>query len=453
MRSRVKACVLLSANFPSDQIKMGEPTVEDGSSKKVKLEQSESEGPEAKKVKVENETENENGVEVKTEEGVEAKKENGAKVDIQTAEEKGEPGLDFTIANQIEYYFGNINLPKDKFLQEQIKLEEGWVPLDVMLRFQRLAQLSKKADTIAAALRKCSTLMEVNEDGTKIRRSPNKPLPEMNEEWQKRLNERTVYCKGFPQSLTSIGDYLDFFKPFGPVEHINLRKYVDRSTKKLMFKGTAYILFETKEAADNFLALDGVKFQGTELITMTHAAHSEEKKKEKDERWGKKVKKDNNATEDKDKDKNKGKGKELNKGCIVKISDIKDEELSRDVIKSTLTGLGAAVAFVQYNTGDKEALVRLMSKEDGAATEFLKKLTESGEKVKFGEEEMAVSVVEGEEEEAFLQRSRESFDKSSKFHNKKGHKHHKGGHNKFRGHKRGRSPARDGPPAKKEATS
>ncbi|KAK3909494.1 La protein-like protein [Frankliniella fusca] len=454
---------------------MGEPTVEDSSvAKKVKLEQSDTEGPEAKKLKVENseiengvevkkendsevkkendsEVKKENDSEVKKENDSEVKKENGAKCDTQTEEEKGVPGIDEIITHQIEYYFGNINLPRDKFLQEQIKLDDGWVPLEVMLRFQRLAKLSKKPETITSALKKHSSLMEVSEDGTKIRRSPNKPLPEMNEEWQKQLNERTVYCKGFPQSLVVMSTYLDFFKPYGPVEHINLRKYLDRTTKKLIYKGSAYILFETKEAADKFLSLESVKFEETELIRMTHAAHTAEKKKEKDERWGKKVKKDNANAEQNEKEKNNVQGKDLSKGCILKISEIKDEELSRDTIKTTLVGLGANVAFVQYSKGDKEALVRLASKEDGAATEFVKKLADNGEKVKFGEDEMAVTVLEGEEEEAFLKRSRESFQASRQ--NRKGHKHHKGGHKNFRGHKRGRSPAKDGPPAKKEASS
>ncbi|XP_004417755.1 PREDICTED: lupus La protein homolog, partial [Odobenus rosmarus divergens] len=30
------------------------------------------------------------------------------------------------ICHQIEYYFGDFNLPRDKFLKEQIKLDEGW---------------------------------------------------------------------------------------------------------------------------------------------------------------------------------------------------------------------------------------------------------------------------------------------------------------------------------------
>ena len=37
----------------------------------------------------------------------------------------------------LQYYFGDFNLPRDKFLKEQIKLDEGWVPLEIMIKFNR----------------------------------------------------------------------------------------------------------------------------------------------------------------------------------------------------------------------------------------------------------------------------------------------------------------------------
>jgi lupus La protein len=62
--------------------------------------------------------------------------------------------------NLLQYYFGDINLPRDKFLQEQIKLEDGWIPLEVMLKFKRLASLTTDPDVIVTAL-EASEVMEV----------------------------------------------------------------------------------------------------------------------------------------------------------------------------------------------------------------------------------------------------------------------------------------------------
>jgi lupus La protein len=51
-------------------------------------------------------------------------------------------------------------LPRDKFLQEQVKLGDGWVPLEVMLKFKRLSNLTTDCDVIVTAL-EASDLMEV----------------------------------------------------------------------------------------------------------------------------------------------------------------------------------------------------------------------------------------------------------------------------------------------------
>ncbi|OBS58574.1 hypothetical protein A6R68_10296, partial [Neotoma lepida] len=50
--------------------------------------------------------------------------------------------LEAKICHQIEYYFGGFNFPQDKFLKEQIKIDEVWVPLDIMIKFNKLNQLT-----------------------------------------------------------------------------------------------------------------------------------------------------------------------------------------------------------------------------------------------------------------------------------------------------------------------
>lgn len=104
--------------------------------------------------------------------------------------------LEKQIIRQVEYYFGDINLPRDKFLQGQIKEnEDGWVPLEVMLKFKRLANISDDAKVIAEALEKSEEkVVLVNDDKTKVRRNPEKPLPENNEAHIKKLQERSGMC-------------------------------------------------------------------------------------------------------------------------------------------------------------------------------------------------------------------------------------------------------------------
>ena len=72
--------------------------------------------------------------EVKTENGAEKK---NATYNLDTLEGK--------IVRQVEHYFGDYNLPRDKFLKETIKSDDGWVSMEIMLKFQRLSSLSQDA--------------------------------------------------------------------------------------------------------------------------------------------------------------------------------------------------------------------------------------------------------------------------------------------------------------------
>jgi len=66
--------------------------------------------------------------------------------------------------------------------------------------------------------------LQVSDDKKKIRRSPQLPLPVMNEERRQELMSRTVYCKGFPRDNTTLDNLLEFFSPHGPIENIQVMK-------------------------------------------------------------------------------------------------------------------------------------------------------------------------------------------------------------------------------------
>lgn len=61
--------------------------------------------------------------------------------------------------------------------------------------------------------------LQISEDETEIRRDPNKPLPEMNEERRAEMATRTLYVKGFAKE-TKLDDILDFFNKLTVVENI-----------------------------------------------------------------------------------------------------------------------------------------------------------------------------------------------------------------------------------------
>lgn len=185
-------------------------------------------------------------------------------------------------------------MQRDKFLIEQTKLDEGWVPMTVMLNFKLLANLSKNTDVILKALED-SDLMEISDDRKKIRRSPKQPIPEYNEQYRKAQEARTVYVKGFPLTDTSIDKLKVFFALYKPFETIvasileilyfsfiykifpedfdrlddflisQMRKYQDKD-KNFKFKGSIFIQFNTLDGAKTFMAVESMKYEDTELI-------------------------------------------------------------------------------------------------------------------------------------------------------------------------------------------
>ena len=122
------------------------------------------------------------------------------------------PELVKNIVRQVEYYFSDFNLPRDKFLREEIRKDDGWVTLKTLMTFNRLARLSKDAKVICGALRESSELMEVSKEGDKVRRSEDKPLPDDADAFRKETAARTVYAKGFPADVTTIDQLIKFFE-------------------------------------------------------------------------------------------------------------------------------------------------------------------------------------------------------------------------------------------------
>lgn len=347
--------------------------------------------------------------------------------------------LNQDIIKQVEYYFGDMNLPRDKYLQEQIKLDDGWVPLDVMITFHRLAKLSTDSIVISSALLKSdSGLLEVSEDGKKIRRNPENPLPEINEERRKELVTRTIYAKGFPKDA-NIDHCLQFFKDYPDVENLIMRKYQNKSTKEWCFKGSVFVTFKTKEQAENFLQIENITHGETELIKMWQADYIQTKQAEFEERKSKKLNKQN-AKEDKLEDEIK-----LPTGATLHLADIPDK-VSREDIKESLQGLGGEVAFVDFKMGDREGWVRLQG--ENTAKDVFDKCTDG--KLSIKSEDTTINILQGDEEKVYLEKQLQEIAKRrQKIHNNKSFKKGKsfgGG----RGRKRKAQPHKDAPKAKQE---
>ncbi|KAK5920786.1 hypothetical protein CgunFtcFv8_024554 [Champsocephalus gunnari] len=340
--------------------------------------------------------------------------------------------IEIKVARQVEYYFGDHNLPKDKFLKEQLQLDEGWVALETLLKFNRLKSLTTEISVIAEAIQKSNAgLLEVSEDKTKIRRSPDKPLPEMNDDYKDALKHKSVYMKGFPLETTL--DQIQEWLNEKDIENIQLRRNLER-----LFKGSVFICFVNEESAKKFLERTDIKsFKDNDMLVLSredyHAKKAEDRKHYKAESKAK-------AKQDKDDQQKQVEDKEMGlllsekTGCLLKFSG-ELEDVSREDFHELFSGHGK-IKWVDFTRGAKEGTLLF----DGIAKEAFDNAKEAhGGELKIKSNSVTWKVLEGEEEKEemkkIIEAQQESFNRT---------KNRSGGRGGGGGGGRGRSGGRGG---------
>ena len=141
------------------------------------------------------------------------------------------------IRQQIEFYFSDANLHKDRFLKKLIEQScEGYVDLGVLITFNKLKLLTTDLILVAKAL-SSSSMLVLNKDRTEVKRIS----PVGN---QKNVDDRTVYVECLPQ-FANHEWVKKIFSSCGNVVYVSLPKY--RTTGDL--KGFGFVEFETKDEA------------------------------------------------------------------------------------------------------------------------------------------------------------------------------------------------------------
>jgi len=145
------------------------------------------------------------------------------------------------ILRQVEFYFCDSNLPRDKFLLGLLPKDHGWIPIATIASFKRMQSLTRDLSVVVGALRKSPSLLAVSEDGLKVKRIP--PLPE-------NVNEATlkasIYAKGFPTDAT-IETVTEFFAAHGDVKCVRLRRGGPRNGQSQ--KDSVFVEFSNEDEA------------------------------------------------------------------------------------------------------------------------------------------------------------------------------------------------------------
>ncbi|XP_065297696.1 la-related protein 6 [Dermacentor albipictus] len=120
------------------------------------------------------------------------------------------------IVAQVEYYFSDENILRDSFLLKHVRRNrEGYVSLKLMASFRKVKSLTKNWELVREALRSSSTRLEVNAEGTKVRRR--EPLPEHDET----APSRTVVAFPLVDRVT-VEAVAEIFSRCGPISLLRL---------------------------------------------------------------------------------------------------------------------------------------------------------------------------------------------------------------------------------------
>ncbi|XP_013187799.2 la-related protein 7 [Amyelois transitella] len=143
------------------------------------------------------------------------------------------------ILKQMEFYFSDANLNKDRFLGELIK-KEPFVPLEIFLKFNKIRSMTQDINDIVKAM-KNSTILELSEDKTKVKRqTPILPYD---------ADQRTVYVESIP--VTASREWLErVFSDYGRVAYISLPKF--KNSQRI--KGYGFIEFSKPEEAQKCIS-------------------------------------------------------------------------------------------------------------------------------------------------------------------------------------------------------
>jgi len=121
------------------------------------------------------------------------------------------------IVQQVEFYFSDVNITKDAFLLKHVKRnKEGYVSLKLISSFKRVKHLAKDWRVVAHALAMGSSLLQVNEARTKLRRMA--PLPRYDDT----APSRTVVALDLPLEKPTIESVVDLFAPCGKLALVRI---------------------------------------------------------------------------------------------------------------------------------------------------------------------------------------------------------------------------------------
>ena len=186
---------------------------------------------------------------------------------------------------QMEFYFSDSNLPRDKFLRETVEADpEGFVDISLLATFSRMRALlapfggPHNDETVAALvdLLETSAELTVSDDGKRVRRTA---AVRAREEIDAEVEARSVYASPFAMTAT-IDEITAFFAQHAVVRSVRLRRHVTSKD----FKGSVFVELADAAACEKLLKLQTLEHDGATLTVTMKKDYLEKKKKDRVEK-------------------------------------------------------------------------------------------------------------------------------------------------------------------------
>lgn len=332
-----------------------------------------------------------------------------------------------SIRKQMEFYFGDPNLSRDRYLQNLIaKNHKGYVEIKVMMAFKKIQQFLSTGNiqsfedrmaTLRSAI-KSSPLLKMCKRGLLVKRAVPFQLETLNDPVnQQEVDLRLVYVENLPSNCTQEA-LVEIFKAYGTIIYVSLPKTSSKSdsgssTKTAKCRGYAFVEFATPEAATAALAVNNsiperfIHSAGNEplqpLSVISKAKWNEWKQKLKP--LSKRPPAGN--TMDVEEENGISSSSGFKNGTLWRVRNVPPQGLTKKDFKVMLQAHTDKLKYIDYQPGRSEAFIRF---ETPDACITLKDKFKSLLGVK--ESQLPIESVSGEEEVEYfkkVEKKREHF--------------------------------------------
>jgi la-related protein 6 len=155
----------------------------------------------------------------------------------------------------VEQYFADENIIHDTFMLKHVRRNRlGFVSLKLVTSFRKVKPLTRDHRAVAYSLRQLSEKLEVNEDGTKVRRRD--PLPEFDET----TPSRSLIVAGLPMEVPTMENISEMLTGCGEIVSIRIwragkplpsdvKKHVNNLGAEYLATACAVVEFDAHESA------------------------------------------------------------------------------------------------------------------------------------------------------------------------------------------------------------